>query len=362
MTGKSSLSPHKEEATSDLCGLISLVIGVISMFLVVVAIATLAVLGVDHRQEITSLSSTHPFKAMSYGVRDLIQNYSSKRARVIDDTQAPSKKSDLLILVRSATDNFKSRAIVRKTWKRLQPPGVEVIFVVPAFVITSSNLEAIKRESKTNKDMIVFLDGPTVPESEGFLMGLAWATHSRKFSYLMSTRDSMYIRLDVLKEGIIKQLLANHTNAYLGYFEGRQSPKDKHSTKLPEPDWFLCDTYVRFAHSGGYILSSKLVHRLHSQSSLLFPYNNEDVAVGAWLSPYNDVDWIHETTFDTELGLSRGCQNSWVVVPAPDMVRMHARVSSGETLCLMEHEARPTHSYNFHIAPSKCCNHVIKLK
>lgn len=361
-TTRNSVSPQGgEEGTSDLCGFLGFMVGVISMFLVVGAIATLAVLGVDHREEITSLSSTHPVKALSYGVKELVQDYSSMKTRVIDDTQIPSKELDLLILVRSMTENSSSRDQVRETWKKNRPPGVEVVFVVPAVVITSSKLEAIKQESKTNRDMVVFLDGPVVPESEGLLMGMAWATHSRKFLYLMSTRDSMYIRLDVLKKSIIDQLIANHANVYFGYFEGKQSPVDAQSTKLPEPDWFLCDTYIRFAHSGGYILSSKLVHRLHSQSSVLFPYNNEDVAVGAWLSPYDDIDWMHNTTFDTEIGLSRGCRNNWVVVPALDMASMHARVSSGGTLCLMEHEAIPTYTYNFYTSPSQCCSDVVNF-
>ena len=351
-----------DELTSDLCGFVCFLVGIISMFLVVGAIATLIVLGVDDRQKITSLSSTHPAKPLSHGVKALVQDYPSMVARVIDDTRAtPTKELDLLILVRSPAESALVRDIIRKTWKKNQPPGVEVVFIVPAVLVTPSKQESLERESQLHRDMIVFLDAPVVPESEGFLMGLAWATHSRQFAYLMSTRDSMYVRLDILTNDVVQKLIDTNSNVYLGYFEGRQSPRSEPNTKLSEPGWFLCDNYIRFAHSGGYILSQKLVHRLHSQASVLYPYNNEDVAVGTWLSPYDDINWMHNIRFDTEIGRSRGCRNNWIVFPSSAMESVHDRLISDDPACLVEHEMIPTYTYNFFTAPSKCCNNIVNF-
>ena len=139
------------------------------------------------------------------------------------------------------------------------------------------------------------------------MLELVWAMRARTFSYLLKTRDCMYVRLEPLMKEVVQNLLETHANAYLGYFQGKEKPKQRHSTKLAEPDWYLCDSFIRFAHSGGYILSRKLVDRLHFQVAILYPYNNEDVSLGTWLSPYDDVSWTHSIRFDTEIGRSRGC-------------------------------------------------------
>lgn len=343
-------------AEDDLCGFMCFVVGVISMFLVVGAIATLIVLGVDNRHSFGSLSSSHKVKPLSSRVMQSLTNSVTMYTEILDDTPGSlDKELDLLVLVHSLPQDSASREAIRKTWMKTTLSLVEVLFVVPAAGV--AELETIKNESKTHQDMIVFLSGPKIPESETLLLEYVWAMRSRKFAYLMKTRDSMYVRLDVLMKEVVKNLNDAKSNAYLGYFQGQQKPGEK-STKYNEPEWFLCDYFIRFAHSGGYILSRELVHRLYTQASVLYPYNNEDVALGTWLSPYDDVDWTHNIRFNTEVGKSRGCRNNFIVFPSSDMVAQHDRLQNGGSLCLVEENLVQTYNYNFKTSPSKCCTAV----
>ena len=362
--------PNDED---DLCGYLCFFVGMVLMFLVVGVIALVIVLGVDDGQVITSLTSTRPVKPLTPGVLESLQDTSTMYSQVIDDTVTSSSSSsstsslDLLILIRSLPANSSSRDAIRESWMRDVPSPspeqkVEVLFAVPAASISLTQLKTLKQESQTHRDMVIFLDAPYVPESEALMLELVWAMRARKFSYLMKTRDTMYIRLDLLVSTIVQGLIETSSNAYLGYFEGKQSPWDKKrsGTKLKEPGWYLCDRFIRFAHSGGYILSRKLVDRLHSHASMYYPYNNEDISVGVWLSPYNDVDWTHVVQFNTEIGRSRGCRNNYIVFPPSDgdMRSQHNRFQDGKPTCFLEHEAAESYSYNFNIAPSKCCTPI----
>ena len=343
----------------DLCAFVCFMVGVITMFIVVAAIATLIVLGVDDRRNISSLTSTHNAKPLSPQVMDGITDPNAMYHRVIDNTSLlDSVELDLLILVHSLPENESARSMIRETWMADVPVGAEVLFVVPARNIGQRLLDAVKQESRTHQDMVVFLDSPVVPESEALMLQLVWSTRARKFAYLMKTRDSMYVRLDALMTDVVRKLLETGSNAYLGYFQGQQDPRDKHSTKLSEPNWHLCDKFIRYAHSGGYLLSRKLVNRLESQVSMLYPYNNEDVALGTWLSPYADIDWTHTIHFDTEIGRSRGCRNDLIVFQPADMLSQHNRLESSGAVCLLEHEILETYQYNFNTFPSQCCSAV----
>lgn len=350
--------PDQED---DVCAFVCFVVGVISMFIVVGAIATLIVLGVDDRRDISSLTSTHHAKPLSSGVMDSIMDPSVMYRGVIDDTTPTtliSVELELLVLVHSLPGNVSARNAIRATWMTDMPTGAEVLFVVPAKNIEESVIDNVKQESKTHRDMVVFLDSPVVPESEALMLQLVWSARARKFAYLMKTRDSMYVRLDTLMSKVVGKLLKTGSNAYLGYFQGQQDPRDKTSGKLSEPNWHLCDKFIRYAHSGGYILSGTLVNRLELQMSMLYPYNNEDVALGTWLSPYADVDWTHTIHFDTEIGRPRGCRNDLIVFQPTDMVAQHNRLTSSRDVCLLEHEIKKTYHYNFNTLPSQCCSAV----
>ena len=59
-----------------------------------------------------------------------------------------------------------------------------------------------------------------------------------------------------------------------------------------------------------YIISSNLVHRITINKGDLQLYNNEDVSVAVWLSPYKTERKLNIMSVSTYLyGASRGCSN-----------------------------------------------------
>ena len=344
----------------DICGYICFAVGTLLLFLTVGTVATLIVLGADDRHSISSLTSSHPAKSFSSGIMGSLLNEDTMRSRVTENIPDTIKKRkvDLLILVHSLPKSSSARNTVRQTWMKTALPGVQIFFVIPARSASANLMDKITEESIDHEDMVMFLDGPVLPESEMLLLEFQWAKRTMQFSYFMKMRDSMYVRMEALVNNVLHKLKETDSNAYLGYFQAQQSPREKGTSKHPEPDWFLCDDFIRFAHSGGYILSAKLVDRLSAQATVLYPYNNEDVALGTWLSPYNDIDWVHDIRFDTELGKKRGCRNDWIVFPSSDMVIQHKRLLTGGGVCLVEYEDIETYTFNFDTYPSKCCNAV----
>ena len=309
--------------------------------------------------------SSFDVKSYSSPIKDSLLSESVLASRVIDCTSFAGGKTeraavDLLVLVHSNPDfTSETRNKVRMSWMMSTPSGVKVVFVIPAKGRSSATINELRRECKNYKDMVVFLDGPLLPESEFMLLQLAWASQGHMdFQYLLKTRDFMYVNLPKMMTDLIQELKRKKSNSYLGYFRGDMKTRDKKSKKHAEPNWILCDRYIRFAHSSGYILSRELVHRLHSQSTFLYPYNNEDIAMATWLSPYKDVDWHHDIRFNTEIGHNRGCRNNWLVFQSTNLVTHHQMLQDSGKICAQEWQETQTYSYNFEMPPSNCCTVV----
>ena len=235
--------------------------------------------------------------------------------------------------------------------------GINVIvrFMIPVRGLSYESLTALTSESVAHKDMATFLEVSEYPQSEKLLYEFLWSEQNVRYNYIMKTREDYYVRIEELLHDVRR--IKKHRNVYWGYFEAQKGPG--HSGKHPEPEWFLCDQFVRYAHSGGYIISRDLVRRVIGQAEYLQLYNNEDVGLAIWLSPYSDVEWRHDTRFDTEIGNSRGCQNSFVVFPtenALEMVAKHKRLLDVGEICEKEFELTPAYSFNFDVAPAKCCS------
>ena len=166
-----------------------------------------------------------------------------------------------------------------------------------------------------------------------------------------------YVRL----EDIVHELRRTepHTHLYWGYFEGNRWSQRRWRGKHAEPDWFLCSKFIRFAHSGGYVVAHALLQRLVWSADYLQLYQNEDVALATWLAPFADVEWKHDVRFDTDTGQSRGCQNSYLVFPVDsrgDMVQRHRRLMESGKVCRREHNILQPHQFDFSVLPSQCCS------
>lgn len=87
-------------------------------------------------------------------------------------------------------------------------------------------------------------------------------------------------------------------------------------------------------------------------------YHSEDVSVGVWLSPVNNVLRIHDTRFDTEWS-TRGCQNDYLIthsVTEKVMRAMYESIINTNSICSNEEVKRMHYLYNWTTVPSKCCN------
>ena len=352
-----------EDEDDETCGIFCFGLGLILMFVGVAILATVIVYNQSDQNHgpVVSLTSTREVKPVSEELTKVLETPNSRLSlKTISDIHRPTvaEKLSLLVIVCSVPESQNLRQSIRDTWMPRSETGLDtvVVFSIPAKGASSERLASLKEESRKNKDMVVFLESNSLPESELLLFEWVWAAKTFNFHYLLKVRDFMYVRLPLLMTEIVKNLKERNSNAYLGYFEGNRSPKD--SGKLDEPDWFLCDHFIRYAHSGGYILSEVLVKRLLRQAKFLHPYNNEDVALGTWLSPFNDIDWIHETRFDTEIGKARGCKNDNLIFQIEnnvDMVIKHHKSIQTGRYCEMEYENIQAYSYNFDTLPSQCC-------
>ena len=351
-----------DDEDDETCGIFCFGLGLILMFVGVAILATVIVYNQSDQNHgpVTSLTSTRDVKPVSKELMKVLETPNSPINTISHVTPQPkmSEKLSLLVVVRSLPDSLNFRKSIRETWmpRADKMDNVRVVFSIPAKGASPKEQASLEEESRTNKDMVVFLESDILPESELLLFEWVWSTRTFSFDYLLKVRDIMYVRLPQLMSDIVKGLKDKKSNTYLGYFEGTRDPKG--GGKLDEPDWFLCDHFIRYAHSGGYILSEKLVKRLLRQAKFLHPYNNEDVALGTWLSPFNDIDWIHELRFDTETGKARGCKNDNLIFQTEDradmVVRHHKLIQNGGH-CDREYENVRRYSYNFETLPSKCC-------
>ncbi len=363
---KSTQDEYKDdEDDDDSCGFICFALGVIFLFVGVAILATVIVYSQspEDSSAVRSLTSTREVRFVSELLSWTIEKpYSIKTIDycVNKTTEVPSPLS-LLILVYSKPDGIVKRNAIRETWMKdahdtLSQNKILVRFTIPGLGLSSALKKSLDEESAKYKDVVVLTDSSSKPESELLLFEWIWATQKYKFKYIMKTRDNMYIRVDELNKRVLQDVIARKLNSFLGYFEGNKDPKT--NDRLPEPDWFLCDHFIRYAHSGGYILSRMLVERLLSQANFLHPYNNEDVALGTWFSPFKDIDFGHNVYFDTEIGKPRGCNNKLIVFQPSDNEEMYAvakRLKTGGNCCSDEFSnIRPYH-YNFFVLPSKCC-------
>ena len=357
-----------EDDDDETCGIFCFGLGLILMFVGVAVLATVIVYNQSDQnpRRVVALTSTRTVRPVSEELTRVLD--SPKSLVVFTDMdlhkeQVSDKKFSLLVIVHSLPGSSKLRAAIRDTWyprDEEKNSDIVIFFSVPAKDLPTEGLASLREESRIHKDMVIFPQSRSLPESELLLFEWVWSVKMYDFHYLLKVRDSMYVNVRVLMTDVVHNLKEKGSNAYLGYFEGNKDPRD--TGKPKEPDWFLCDRYIRYAHSGGYILSEVLVKRLLRQAKYLHPYNNEDVALGTWLSPFNDIDLIHDTRFDTEIGHPRGCKNGNLIFQtdnnADNMIAVHHKFLQRGRYCDAEVDNIPTYRYDFDTLPSQCCTPI----
>lgn len=89
-------------------------------------------------------------------------------------------------------------------------------------------------------------------------------------------------------------------------------------------------------------------------------FNSEDVSVGFWLAPINNILRVHDIRFDTEW-MSRGCRNTHLVIhniSQQEMRKIYNNYIQHSTLCSGETNKRNYYIYNWSVPPSQCCKPI----
>ncbi|CAL1294966.1 unnamed protein product [Larinioides sclopetarius] len=273
-----------------------------------------------------------------------------------DDAQSVIEKhaAFLIVVIFSAPTNFERRQIIRKTWLTSK----RSLSIKHFFAVGSASLDLhqknIMQKEHTEYDDLLILD--TVNDSFSKLSGklreiLRWLDKYVDFTFLLKVDDDSFVRLDVLYSELTKQ---PHEKLYWGFFNGQARVKTK--GKWKESNWFLCDRYLPYALGGGYIITSDLVHNVVLNSNYLTLYQNEDIALGSWLAPFN-IKRLHDPRFDTEY-MSRGCFNTYLITHKQStsmMITKYENIKRTGNLCSSEYRDRNSYQYNWNVPPSLCC-------
>ncbi|KAG8184719.1 hypothetical protein JTE90_019323 [Oedothorax gibbosus] len=268
--------------------------------------------------------------------------------------QVEKQTAYLAVIIFSAPGNYERRRAIRKTW--LLNKGDRSIghfFVVGTASLESAELNNIQHEHEEFGDLMVLdkVSDSYAKLSVKLREALTWLYANVEFVFLLKVDDDSFVRLGALYNEL---KLKPKEKLYWGFFDGQA--KVKFGGKWKETAWFLCDRYLPYAKGGGYVITSDLVRNLALTSSYLSLYQNEDVALGTWLAPF-DIKRVHDPNFDTEY-LSRGCFNSYLVTHKQSislMITKFKNLKETGNMCTSERRERNSYMYNWRVQPSLCC-------
>lgn len=315
------------------------------------------------------------------------------------------KNPELIILILSAPKNLDRRTIIRDTWLTLDKSSVSSsvqyrfkhYFVIGSMGLTNDQVLHLSAEQSQYSDILILpMYDSYTNLTEKVLKSFEWLDgqydYGLGFKYVLKCDDDSFINLHYLlaeipkmeytlansnlqfalnlspeklnhfittnvqtNEKVANNILVQNMSLYWGYFHG--SAKIKSGGKWQESNWISCDRYVPYALGGGYVLSKSLVSFIGKNSEYLRTFKSEDVSVGLWLAPVNNIIRIHDIRFDTEW-ITRGCKNYYLVthnIPPEDMTSMHENLVNNKQLCVQEEEKRKYYLYDWSAPPSQCC-------
>ena len=240
----------------------------------------------------------------------------------------------IIVLSTSSKSGKDSRDTTRKTWMQTchtkEPPCL-IKFVIGTFGLPSSTIKDLEDEQKVNNDLLLLTNlkdtynNLTRKVLESFL----WADQNVDFTYLLKTDHDTFVFVNELHK-VAYQYHQEKMNRrlYWGHFviNGEVRRSDE---KWAERNWFLSDHYLPYAYGGGYVISADLIHKIAIAADCLQLYNNEDVSVGLWLSPYL-IQRKHDVRFHTMPGGGMPCGTNdclvWTSVSMDTMLKTHSNV------------------------------------
>ncbi|XP_064400177.1 beta-1,3-galactosyltransferase 6-like [Halichondria panicea] len=194
----------------------------------------------------------------------------------------------LLVMVISTPENRARRDVIRKTWVGSyveHKKKFAVKFVIGALDLNVNETESLISENKTFGDVLLLTDHLDSYKNltRKVLHTFVWVDKNTNYSFVLKLDDDSFPKLDQIELELKKR--TNRKPLYWGLVASRGTPMKE--GPWAEPHWNLCDTYLPYALGGGYVLSKDLIHRIAINAHGLTLYNNEDVSVGAWISPFN---------------------------------------------------------------------------
>ena len=244
-----------------------------------------------------------------------------------------SVRTFLLIAVISAPKNKVRRNNIRETWMNsLAERGKRFLvkFVVGTLNLSNKEKESLLVENKEHNDMLFLTDHIEKYENltRKVLRLFVWVDQNAEFSYLLKTDDDVFVQPDVIESELLERS-ADSKPLYWGYFAKILTPQKKGRWK--EEKWVVCDKYLPYALGGGYVLAAKLVHRIAVNADHFVLYNNEDVSVGAWLSPF-ELERKDDSRFDMSGRVKKICVN-YLVMLSGDLKKRYDLVNSTGLPC-----------------------------
>ena len=256
-----------------------------------------------------------------------------------NDTQ---KNLKLVVLVMSYMKGKIYRDAIRDTWmKKYRENASEVVvkFSIGTEGLSSQEVKTLTLEGTTYGDLLLL---PHLHDSYNnltrkVLESFVELDKRYNFTYLLKCDDDTFIVLDTILSELQQRRL--NRNYYWGYHYKKAGVQSE--GKWAEKKWFLCNTYLPYAAGGGYILSHDLVSRIVASSNDLFLYQNEDVSIGTWLSPY-DIDRHHDERFKTHPFFSKCYDNQIVIAEksVEEMFAMQRSLNDGRGICSLQEKKK----------------------
>ena len=239
----------------------------------------------------------------------------------------------LVVVILSPPNATECRNAIRKTWIKgyqERPQGVLVKFSIGINGLSEQVLSNLANEQEKFNDLMLL---HKVYDSYSnltmkVLNSFVYANSNYKFFYLLKSDDDSFVILDVILEELAER--KSNQSYYWGYIIDRAIVHTK--GKYAEHKWFLSNNYLPYAQGIAYVLSGDLITYLTVNPDKLMLYNNEDVSVGTWISPYN-IERRHDKRF---IYYYWRCRRDGIVfnpVSIPKMYSMYKTYTKNGTVC-----------------------------
>lgn len=122
----------------------------------------------------------------------------------------------VLILICSAIDNFQQRHILRYTWLKKMPPGVQHVFLVGSRSQDNVVMNMIRHEAHKFGDIVQFPFEDTYRNlTAKVISGLNFSAHCRQLQFVIRTDDDFYLDVTLITERLNNLVDANHNKCLL---------------------------------------------------------------------------------------------------------------------------------------------------